>query len=207
MRRIAHLASCRRAEPFTAAFGEWVPQVHRHYGDVQGRLFAWRPRLRRALNFKKSVWLCLTVNFGPRTVAYPHRDFGNLSFGFCAITALGRFDPNTGGHIVLRELKLVVRFPPGSTIELPSALITHYNTGIGRGQKRFSVTQYTAGAVFRFVEHGCQLNDAYYRSLSKEERTQAAVEDAGRWKKGLNMFTRLPALKSALALKVAPSGQ
>ncbi|KAL1740411.1 hypothetical protein HDZ31DRAFT_23559, partial [Schizophyllum fasciatum] len=149
----------------SSGFGGWEPKIHSHYADLQKKLLGWKPHLRRRLHFKKSVWMCVTINFGPRTLCYPHRDFGNLAHGFCAITALGRFNPDKGGHIVLRELKLVIRFPPGSTILIPSALITHYNIDILEGETRYSVTQYTSGGLFRFVEHDFKLNEEYYAGM------------------------------------------
>ncbi|KAI4294642.1 hypothetical protein K525DRAFT_145067, partial [Schizophyllum commune Loenen D] len=158
MQQIAHVNS--------GALNNWQPDIHEHYADTNRKLIKWKPRLRRFFNFPKSVWACLTINFGPRTVTVGHRDFGNLSHGFCAITALGRFNPDLGGHLILRELKLVIRFPPGSSIIVPSALITHLNTDIGPDEKRYSVTQYTSGAIFRFVEHGCKLDAEYYGSLN-----------------------------------------
>ncbi|KAL1739527.1 hypothetical protein HDZ31DRAFT_49244, partial [Schizophyllum fasciatum] len=122
--------------------------------------------------------------------------FGNLSYGFCSITALGRFDPDLGGHIVIREFKTVVRFPPGSSIAIPSAIVTHYNTGIAKGETRFSVTQYTSGAIFRFVEHGYQLDDQFYQSLDAAGVEQAKKDNEARWRRGVSMLSRLPQLQS-----------
>ncbi|KAI5824356.1 hypothetical protein K523DRAFT_253312, partial [Schizophyllum commune Tattone D] len=185
----------RKLTACAAGFGGWEPKIHSHYANLQQKLLGWKPRLRRRLHFKKSVWMCVTINFGPRTLCYPHRDFGNLAYGFCAITALGRFNPDLGGHIVLRELNLVIRFPPGSTILIPSALITHYNIDILQGETRYSVTQYTAGGLFRFVDHDFKLNEEYYAGMSAPERRDAAAADARRWKEGVAMFSRLPELK------------
>ena len=52
-----------------------------------------------------------------------HTDPGNLLFGWCAITTLGNFDPTLGGHLVLWDLKLVIEFPLGSTILIPSVTL------------------------------------------------------------------------------------
>ncbi|KAJ7658555.1 hypothetical protein B0H14DRAFT_3702889 [Mycena olivaceomarginata] len=78
-------------------------------------------------NFVGSVFAACTFNFGPHTITVPHLDFGNLSWGWCAITALGRFNPDLGGHFVLWDLKRIIQFPPGSTILIPSAIIWHSN--------------------------------------------------------------------------------
>ncbi|KAL1711916.1 hypothetical protein EV715DRAFT_297569 [Schizophyllum commune] len=188
MRDIAHLNS--------SAFNNWQPDIHEEYAGVQKKLLGWKPRLRRFLNFRKSVWSCLTINFGPRTETVAHRDFGNLAHGFCAITALGNFNPDLGGHIVLRELRVAIRFPPGSSIIIPSALVTHYNTRIGDDETRYSVTQYTSGAIFRFVEHDFKLDEQYYGGLSAAGRRQAAKDNASRWRKGLAKLARLPRLRA-----------
>ena len=82
-----------------------------------------------------------------------------------------------------------------STIIIPSALITHYNTRIAEDETRFSVTQYTSGAIFRFVEHGCMLNKDYYASLDAEGRKKSDEVDAARWKKGLAKLSCLPQLR------------
>ncbi|KAL1658386.1 hypothetical protein GGF50DRAFT_67357 [Schizophyllum commune] len=189
MQDLAHLNS--------TAFGNWQPEIYDEYAKTKKKLLEWKPRMRRFLNFKKSVWSCLTINFGPRTQCCPHRDFNNLSYGFCAITALGDFDPDRGGHLILRELKLVIRFPPGASIIVPSALITHYNAHIGQGETRYSVTQYTSGAIFRFVEHGLKLDADYYASLNAAGRRQAAAANTARWRKGLAKLSRLPKLRRA----------
>ncbi|KAL0567979.1 hypothetical protein V5O48_014013 [Marasmius crinis-equi] len=60
----------------------------------------------------------------------PHRDSKNLAFGWCAITVLGNYNWTKGGHLVLWDLKMVIEFPPGSTIYIPSALVCHFNTSI-----------------------------------------------------------------------------
>ncbi|KAL1687700.1 hypothetical protein GGG16DRAFT_61569 [Schizophyllum commune] len=194
MRRIAHLNS--------GALQNWEPEIHKHYADTQTKLLGWKPRLRRFLNFPKSVWSCLTINFGLQTQTFAHRDFGNLSYGFCSITALGRFNPDRGGHIILRELRLVIRFPPGASIIIPSALLTHHNTRIAEHETRYSVTQYTAGAIFRFVEHDCKLDTEYYTGLDAAELQAARSANLSRWRRGVAMLSRLPKLmRDAAAVK------
>ncbi|KAL1724919.1 hypothetical protein EV714DRAFT_278035 [Schizophyllum commune] len=181
MVRIAHFAS--------GAFAQWAPAIHHYYGETLIALLASDPALSR--NFPASVWASITINFGPRTVCYPHRDYANLPFGWCAITALGNYDPDKGGDLVLWDCKMVIRFPPGSTILIPSAILRHSNTTIGKGERRYSVTQYTAGAIFRWVEHGFQLDEKYYASLSRAERAKDRQTAASRWRRGRAMFSRL----------------
>jgi hypothetical protein len=157
------------------------------------QIHLWNPNLTRNFAATVSVFAAATFNFGPQTVTFPHLDFANLAWGWCAITALGDFDPDKGGHLILWDLKLIVRFPPGSTILIPSALIRHSNTSIGPHEKRFSFTQYTPAGVFRFVDNG-------FRSEEEVNSTEMSAEERGarvearkiRWAEGLKMYRKCP---------------
>lgn len=129
-------------------------------------------------------------NLGLVTVCRPHRDSANLSFGICAVTALGAYDPSKGGHMVFKELRLVVTFPPGSTVLLPSALLTHSNTAVGEGETRYSFTQYAAGSLFSYVQNGMKSNkDVDKKStLDPEGHLQRLQADRNRWKDSVEMF-------------------
>lgn len=97
---------------------------------------------------------------------------------------------------MLWDLQLVIEFPPGSTILIPSAVLRHSNTAIQKGEERYSFTQYTAGGLFRWVDHGFQKEDEYYAGLSKEEAVEEEEAMQGRWKMGLGLFSTLDELKS-----------
>ncbi|KIM35213.1 hypothetical protein M413DRAFT_48192, partial [Hebeloma cylindrosporum] len=133
-------------------FALWNSLVHGYYLRYLKILFEKMPELQRI--FERSVFPAAAFNFGPNVWTHKHRDVLNCPFGWCAIQALGRFDPTKGGHLVLWELGLVVEFPPGSLILIPSATLTHSNTPIAEGDVRASFTQYCAGGLFWFVDYG-----------------------------------------------------
>jgi hypothetical protein len=110
--------------------------------------------------FKGSAFACVAFNFGPRVVAIPHRDNLNLAYGWCSITALGNFDHEKGGHMILSDLKVAIPFPAGSTIFIPSAALDHYNLPIGDEETRRSITQFSAGGLFRWIAYGFQEKSA-----------------------------------------------
>ena len=83
-----------------------------------------------------------------------HIDHNNLSHGLCALTALGAYDHTLGGHLILFGLKLVVQFPVGSTVLIPSGCMEHGNTPIREGETRLSIAQYAAGGLLRWVAYG-----------------------------------------------------
>lgn len=149
-------------------------------------------------NFAGSIFACASMNFGPRVRSFMHRDPLNLPFGWCAITALGDFDPTKGGHLILWDLKLAVEFPPASAILIPSATLTHSNTAIcGSHESRLSFTQYSAGGLFRWVDNGCQTEPELMDS-DKERHAQMLELKKTRcqWEMGLAMYSKLDDLSS-----------
>ena len=123
----------------------YAPKLFSEYAEVFNALWENDPNLER--NFSNSVYPSIAFNFGPRTVTFMHTDTGNKANGLCVITALGKFNPKRGGHLILGRLRLVVEFPPGSTALIPSATVPHGNTSIQDGETRMSVTQYAAGGL------------------------------------------------------------
>ena len=107
------------------------------------------------------------------------------------VTALGDFDPTVGGHLVLWDLKLGIEFPPGSTILLPSAIFRHSNLPIGKGQVRYSLTQYSAGGLFRWAACGFRPHKQFAMDGGVYGETGEA-----RWVKGLNMFSTIAELRA-----------
>ncbi len=176
-----------------AVFATWVPNLFHHYATHLRDLLIHDATL--IMNWTHSIFAAATFNFGPRTLCFRHTDSGNLPFGWCAITALGRFDYRHGGHLVLWDLKLVIDFPPGSTILIPSAILRHSNTNIGRQERRYSFTQYTAGGLFRWVDYGFRTSEEYWKSLSAKEQLAAKQMQEERWRMGLGMFSTLEDLR------------
>ncbi|KAI0037901.1 hypothetical protein FA95DRAFT_1506343 [Auriscalpium vulgare] len=158
------------------------------YNDVVNDIRAQNPSLTPP--YDNSVFPAATFNFGPRIATAPHRDYYNVPYGWCAITALGNYDPQHGGHLILWDLKLVIEFPPGSTILIPSALLTHSNTPVRPGETRRSFTQYCAGGLMRWHSHGLQTEGALRRAdparkaavdASVAQRTEDALKSFQVW--------------------------
>ncbi|KAF7441210.1 hypothetical protein PC9H_001559 [Pleurotus ostreatus] len=155
-----------------------APALAQDYRNTMDRLTQSQPELVR--NFTNSDYAAFTVNFGPRTVSIPHTDCANLAYGLCAVTALGNFDPDKGGHLILWDLQVVIRFPPGATLLIPSALVQHSNLPIQNGERRYSVTQYSAGGLFRWVRNG----------LCSDAHRLPNVDIGAEWENGLEKLKR-----------------
>ncbi|KAI0644163.1 hypothetical protein C8Q79DRAFT_1002104 [Trametes meyenii] len=148
----SHPAMVRLAGFGSSALATYAPRVHRNIRSKLGAIHKHNPSLR--VNFTNSIFPGAAFNFGPSTVCFVHVDWANDSCGFCHVVALGDFDPQQGGHLVLFPFKLVVEFPPGSSILLMSAVVLHANTPIQLGETRMSFTQYCAGGLLRWVDAG-----------------------------------------------------
>jgi hypothetical protein len=174
-------------------FAAYAPRVYEFYSSNLNVLLNQSPFLRR--NFQCSVFSAVTINFGPVTVTKPHTDPGNLSWGQCAITSLGEFDANLGGHLVLWDLGLVIHFPPSSTILIPSAILLHSNIKIQDGEKRYSVTQYTAGGLLRWVYNRFRSDKVLLGQMRKEEKAEEMEkwqsDCDSRFEEGLQMFSKI----------------
>ncbi|KAJ7808475.1 hypothetical protein B0H14DRAFT_3482318 [Mycena olivaceomarginata] len=142
-------------------FAAWAPLMFAYYTAQMALLVLWKP-LRR--NFPGSI--C-----------------------WCVITVLSDFDPDRGGHLILWDLCLVIRFPPGSTILIPSVLIRHSNVPIQDHEYRASFVQYTAGGLFQWVRNGFRTTEAWVKTASPEQKTARAAEDARRWEEGVKMYS------------------
>jgi hypothetical protein len=195
LRELCESSSFTRLAGFaSSALATWMPKIHRHYGQCLKTLVDHDDEL--VPNFDDSVWSAAAFNFGPRTVTAKHRDAANLPFGICSITALGKYDYIVGGHVVLWEVGLVVEFPPGSTILIPSAAISHSNTQISPHELRSSFTQYSAGGLFRWIDQGFRTQDKYFKSLSKAEQMKIPERNKARIAHGMSLFSTLTELRT-----------
>ncbi|KAF5338060.1 hypothetical protein D9757_015293 [Collybiopsis confluens] len=163
-------------------------KLYMEYKDAVEELVEKQPELAR--NFPSTVFAAATVNFGPRSFSPPHMDSDNRADGWCADTALGNFDPDKGGHLVLWDLQLVIRFPPGSSVLFPSALITHSTLPIQPHETRYAFIQYTSGGLFRWRANGFKTDADWLKKASPAEVLDREAARRRRWKTALQKFTR-----------------
>ncbi|EDR02982.1 uncharacterized protein LACBIDRAFT_307783 [Laccaria bicolor S238N-H82] len=131
---------------------------------------------------------------GAITICYCHKDHANLLYGLCALTSLGHFDPQKGGHLVPWELQLVIEFLPDSTILLPSSIITHSNTPIQQGETCYSFTQYTTEGTICWVKDGFQTAMDFFNQLLEQDLEAERTEASQRLSMGLSLFCKLEEL-------------
>ncbi|KAG6835186.1 hypothetical protein H0H93_004147 [Arthromyces matolae] len=168
----------------SASFQLWAPRLYQYYKEHMKSLY-------ELLNvppfFPRSVYPSAAFNLGGRVRTYVHRDTMNLPFGWCCVLALGNFDPDVSAKLILWDAKLIIRFPHGSTIFLPSASITHSNSPIQAGDYRISITQYAPGGLFRWVDNGGR-TEKELKAEDPELYEKMQSEKETRWKYGMTLL-------------------
>ncbi|KAK7466153.1 hypothetical protein VKT23_004878 [Stygiomarasmius scandens] len=178
----------------SSAFAAWAPKLHQLYTSTLQQYATEDPSFRP--NFPRTAFAAATFNFDNQTETVEHLDYFNYIFGWCGVTALGSFDYTKGGHMILWDLGLVIEFPPGCSILLPSSYIRHSNTAISPGEKRYSFTEYTAGGLFRYNDDGMRTR----ASMSPYERQQREKQAKDRVHEGVELYSTLDELVASLSL-------
>ena len=163
--------------------------------DLDGRASP-ELELHRPYDHRAGAFPCRSFNLGGQTVSLPHLDYKNLAQSWCSVTTLGHFNHHDGGQFVLWDFGLVVDFPAGSTILIPSALLVHSNTPIGPGESRYSIVQYAAGGLFRWANNGFMSEKHWLSQASEEGRREHREQGEGRWASACSMFTTVEELCS-----------
>lgn len=153
------------------------------------------------VNRGPEVFTCHSENHPPSTFTIPHRDVMNLSFGWCAVFALGQFDPHLGDHLVLHDLKLIIPFPHSSCIMIPSAFLWHSNVPIRKDEGRASLTFYSAGCLFRFIDNECQTEKSFVSSFDNEDDCDLHKRAKKiRIKAGANLYSKIGEVRPGQAV-------
>ncbi|TFK60759.1 hypothetical protein BDN72DRAFT_778995, partial [Pluteus cervinus] len=174
----------------SSAFSYFAPKLYAHYCKKLLCLFKRDQKLQR--NFEGSIFPGVSVNLGPTTVALDHTDAGNVAYGLCALTPLGSFDDSKGGYLILFDLGLLIQFPAGSVILLPSGVLRHGNTPILAGEERMSIAQYCAGGLLRWVDYGFK----QAKRLSKKQKLVVDGDHNERVQEALSLFSRVDELEA-----------
>ncbi|KAJ6567633.1 hypothetical protein DFH09DRAFT_1247214 [Mycena vulgaris] len=174
-----------------ACFALWASRLYKSYQSCNAKLCVHHPDLRRP--FPHFVFFCANFDFGPNIWTFKHRDVLNLAFGWCAIQPLRNFDATKGGHLILWDLGLVVEFPAGALILLPSATVSHSNIPVQEHKSCSSFTQFSPGGIFRYVDSGFRTEKQLQEESPEEfERFLALKEKC--CEEGLALFSTLDEL-------------
>lgn len=85
---------------------------------------------------------------------------------------------------------MVIEFPAGSTILIPSATLTHSNTPVRDGETRLSFTQFCAGGIFRYVDNGFRTEEEFEQQDPEGFSKMMQLKKV-RWKMGLGLLSKI----------------
>ncbi|KAJ6513459.1 hypothetical protein C8R45DRAFT_921091 [Mycena sanguinolenta] len=157
------------------------------YHQTKRKLLKRNPHLHQT--FPCSPFAAATANLGPFSVSPPHLDGANKADGMCLISAFSKFNADKGTHLVLWDFNLMIRFPAGRSALIPSAVVTHSNTPIAADEERFSLIQYSARSLFRWVNNGFQSDLAWRAAATAADLVQREEERKARCRTALKKFS------------------
>ncbi|KAJ7893533.1 hypothetical protein B0H13DRAFT_1625218, partial [Mycena leptocephala] len=195
IRMLLRRKSIRRIIGFqSSGMAYYAPKVYGYLCSTLRALFDHHPELVHL--FDNSIFPAASFNCGD-AVTFEHCDFLNLLHSLCPVTSLGDFDHKKGAHLYMKQLDLIIEFPPNATILIPSGFVDHGNTPIQKGESRYSITQFAAGGLFRWVAYGFQT----VKSLLSKPGGQQIREDfdgvpGSRWKWALGLFSKYDELEA-----------
>jgi hypothetical protein len=87
------------------------------------------------------------------------------------------------------DYNLIVCFPPGCSILIPFAVVTHSNTPIQDREEWFSLIQYSARGLFRWVNNGFQSDRSWLESTTAEDIERQEAEHKAHCASALKKFS------------------
>ncbi|KAJ7130022.1 hypothetical protein C8R43DRAFT_1133993 [Mycena crocata] len=195
LRRLLRNRSIRRIMGFqSSGFAMYAPKLYRYYCWVLKALFQHQPELIHL--FTNSIFPAATFNCGPDAFSFDHCDFNNAPNGFCGVTSGGHFNHKRGGHMYLKQIRLVIEFPSGASMLIPSGCMNHGNTPIADNETRHSITQYAAGGLFRWAAYGFQTAKALLATkVGTEAKERFDGVPGARWSWAMGLFSKVDELE------------
>lgn len=164
-----------------------MPGIRTKYRQILNILLDHYPKLESP--YPNSSFAATTINIGPQAVAHAHMDWANISWGTCTDSPFGSFDWTKGGQLVLHEPKLIFELRPGDVALFPSSCIEHENIPIQKGETRYSIVSYTAGALFQHYDQGFQTLPSWREQDSVAVAHHERLGEQ-RWNDGMALYKR-----------------
>ncbi|KAJ7024583.1 hypothetical protein C8F04DRAFT_1192255 [Mycena alexandri] len=118
-----------------------------------------------------SVFSALTFELGGHHSRYlaaghPHR---RVPGGWNILTALGKYSPIHGGHIILWEFGFVCCLAPGATVLLPAGVVNYSFVRVRPHETRYLVIQWAGPGIPRWFRNGYNLDSDFAVKASEEQ--------------------------------------
>ncbi|KAJ6487667.1 hypothetical protein C8R45DRAFT_827723 [Mycena sanguinolenta] len=101
-----------------------------------------------------SVFSAATFEFGgpPRPTTSTGMPDHCHATTWSVLTSLGKYVPMHGGHIILWDLGLVVAFPPGASILIPTGILRYSFVKVRPGEVCYSLLQWAGSGISRHMD-------------------------------------------------------
>jgi hypothetical protein len=141
--------------------------------------------------FKNSVFMTSEINFCDA----PSVSRQNYEAAFNtmeAVTSLGFYNHEKGGHLILPDDKKVIELPPGTTVLLPAGTKRFNFAAVAKHEKRFLFRQFCSAGVLHWVDKGGR-TDREFQAHAAGSPTMVAWNDMRRIRgeTSLKSFTKL----------------
>ncbi|KAJ7043432.1 hypothetical protein C8F04DRAFT_943278, partial [Mycena alexandri] len=113
-----------------------------------------------------SVFSAATLEFGPHLQETNRR---HEAASWSVLLALGNYKHRHGGHVIFWDLGLVVAFPPGSCILIPSGLIRYSFVKVRPHETRYSLMQWAGAGIGRWFQNARCTDIEFAVKATREE--------------------------------------
>ncbi|KAF9067373.1 hypothetical protein BDP27DRAFT_1225905, partial [Rhodocollybia butyracea] len=163
----------------------YFPKLHLFLTNLQEKVLMDSPDIRRM--FEGCCYTACHLNLH-LAWAQLHEDFFNVFFAMCAVHASGKFDHTRGGQFIAWSLGVVVPFPAGATIYVPSACVTHGNVPIAPEETRSSIAFFTPAGIARWFHNG-YMSDKEFKERASPRQLRLWKEYREKlWETGLELL-------------------
>ncbi|KAJ7678252.1 hypothetical protein DFH06DRAFT_934933, partial [Mycena polygramma] len=100
-----------------------------------------------------SVFSAATFELGGPHYQASSRPDRHDSTTWSVLTALGDYAPLHGGHLIVWDLGLVIAFPPGATILIPTGVLRYSFVKVRPGERRYSLVQWAGSGIGRWFRN------------------------------------------------------
>ncbi|KAJ7206969.1 hypothetical protein C8J57DRAFT_1099455, partial [Mycena rebaudengoi] len=120
-----------------------------------------------------------------------------LARSVCRVTCSGNFNATKGTHFYMKQFQLVVEFPSGSSLLIPSTPINHGNTLLQPGKDHYSMTQYAAVVLFCWAAYRYQSTKSLLSHPGGEELRDMYDGVPGTcWEWALSLYSKYDELEA-----------
>ncbi|KAJ7468816.1 hypothetical protein FB451DRAFT_1401168 [Mycena latifolia] len=123
-------------QPLLDLFAAFAPRAFGLTSSLTDTLFTTHPDLERLCS---GPWTTAIFDLQTPAASAPPA----IRWWRLAIMALGDFNPDRGGHLILWDLGCVLRFPAGTTVLIPP-ILRYSIARVQPGETRYSLIQYAA---------------------------------------------------------------